>query len=787
MKKLSSTMKKIVTLMLVVVLAFSVIACNDENESSSSINDNSSSDSSSEIVVTPAVSISLTSDKDSIRVGEEANLTVVVENSDNTEYEWSVSENGKDIVQIADNVLSVREGAEIKFDTAVTVTATAKADKNARASKTITIIAPIVEGRVGDLTSEMIEAIGNPSITVTGTLTDVYFNNYQSYLNSETVYDMAVEMENGKWKGSWKVQGDDSFITDSYRKGSKDGVKDYNGNIGHQMEKIYINKNNEVSVSAVKDYMSYSAIWESQHLWNHLSNLNVNDFTYDAESGLYSYKVDPKDEASLYLMTYLSYSLTPLLADTLVEIAFTVDVELGAITSLIGKTERIYEGLDEQSGEFDAYYDTIINLQFSNVGSTTVSDPEAYAAPMNANVLEGALNEMKGATNYTFNIEDNTIYAASGDGSDYEMYGVNVGNTASGKVGTIGYVTEDKILIHETGKYSYSIDDKLYHHSYRGYVQNDDNTYDYFENKGSVLTGKRKYTGNMLDAMPGFDFSVNVFKFAGMETVAVGNGYQNLYKFVLRENSITREVGMELCIDGKDAAALATAKLTIWVIVDNQGNAHVQKASVPYDLVSGTWTGTYDITYGRIGSTTIDDSFFVDYVPRTIPTTWADTETMYYQINFTGNTFNENTQTVMEACYGDAVDSIPSPTLFFEAFGDSLSGPFYDWKETSKVDADGNAIKMGWVSTNLTVNESYLDENDRIENFDALVAHMDEVFAKYGFARSVANTDITGGESGKAPKYITYTNDEIMVVIENIGTKYLYVDFYKLGDWSLNR
>ena len=134
---------------------------------------------------------------------------------------------GKDIVQIADNVLSVKEGATIKFDTPVTVTATAKADRNATASKTITIIAPVVEGRVGDLTSEMIQALGNPSITVTGTLTDVYFDNYQSYLNSETVYDMIVEMEEGKWKGAWRVAGDIDYITDSYRRGEKDGVKDY--------------------------------------------------------------------------------------------------------------------------------------------------------------------------------------------------------------------------------------------------------------------------------------------------------------------------------------------------------------------------------------------------------------------------------------------------------------------------------------------------------------------------------------------------------------------------------
>ena len=116
-----------------------------------------------------------------------------------------------------------------------------------------------------------------------------------------------------------------------------------------------------------------------------------------------------------------------------------------------------------------------------------------------------------------------------------------------------------------------------------------------------------------------------------------------------------------------------------------------------------------------------------------------------------------------------------------------MNGPFYDWKETTRTDADGNPIKMGWVSINLTVEQSLLDENDRIIDFEALVAHMDSVFAKYGFARSVANTDITGGESGRASKWITYTNDEIMVVIENIGTKFLYIDFYKLGDWSLNR
>ena len=787
MKKLSSIMKKIVTLCLVAILSLGMFAC--RGGETPNTNDSSSSSGSGNVTPpAPAVSITLTADKDSIKVGEEVNLTVVVTNSDNTAYEWSVSENGKDIVQIADNVLSVKDGATVKFDTPVTVTATAKADRNAFASKTITIIAPVTPGRVGDLTSGMIEVIGNPSITVTGVLKDIYVDNYQSYLNYENVYEMNVEMEDGKWKGAWRVQGDSVYITDSYRKGTKDGIKDYNGNIGHAMEKVYINKNNVKSVSTVKDYMSFPAVWESQHLWNHLANLDVNEFVYNPDKDLYVYTVKENDVDSLYLMTYLSYSLTPILADTLVEIAFAVDAEAGAITSLIGRTETVYYGLDEASGEYDASLNTVIELQFSNVGSTTVSDPTPYTAPQHANELEEALSEMKNAKSYTFDIADNGMSAPSGDGSDYDMYGVTIGNTATGKVGTKGTVTEDRILIHETGKYSYGMDDKLFFHSYRGYVQNNDGTYDYFENNNmGVLVGKRKYTGNVLDAMPGFDFSANVFEYAGTETVPVGNAYLPVHKFVLRENSITREVGMELCIDGKDASALAKAKLTVWVMVDGNGNAHLQKASVPYDLTSGTYTGTYDITFGKVGTATIDDSYFVDYVPRTIPTTWADTLTKYYQVNFTGNTYEENTQTVIDASYGNAADSLPSPVLFFEAFGDSMNGPFYDWKETSKTDADGNAIKMGWISINLTVEQSRLDENDRIEDFDALVEHLDATFTKYGFTRSAANTDLTGGESGKASKWITYINDEIMVAIESNNTKYLFIDFYKLGDWTLNR
>ena len=269
-KTLSSMMKKGLTVLLVLVFSLSAFACDRGKDSTgnSSVGGNSSSTGGSSSNVEPpktAVTISIEADKETIKIGEEVNLTVTVLNAEDLSYTWSVSENGENLVQIADDVLSIVDGAEIILDTIVTLTATSNEDKNAKASKTIKVIAPVVEGRVGELTSEMIEYIGNPSITVTGTLKDIYFDNRNAYLSDETVYDMSVEMEDGKWKSSWNIASASvdfipQVIETSYVKSDKDGVKDAYGNVGHELNQLYINKNNEVATKVVKDYMSVPAI-----------------------------------------------------------------------------------------------------------------------------------------------------------------------------------------------------------------------------------------------------------------------------------------------------------------------------------------------------------------------------------------------------------------------------------------------------------------------------------------------------------------------------------------------
>ena len=174
---------------------------------------------------------------------------------------------------------------------------------------------------------------------------------------------------------------------------------------------------------------------------------------------------------------------------------------------------------------------TEVELNVQNVGTTVVPNPEAFEAPEHVDLLQLAIQKMQAATNYTYRATDTTTSAPSGDSGDYEISvnattgataklaprtsllgGVSsnkVANnqSATGTVGEFGQVTENAILIANTGKYSYGMDDKLYHTEYYGFKQNDDNTYDEFEYQtrkdpvsgetSGSLTGTRKISGTI--------------------------------------------------------------------------------------------------------------------------------------------------------------------------------------------------------------------------------------------------------------------------------------------------
>ena len=773
-----------------------------------SVEDNSVFDEKEIIVKAPSSlgSITIGASKDTISEGEEILLTAIVTGVEDTTYTWSVSH--EDLVKIENNVLKLI--GTVKVDTNITITCKANGDESLFKSKTITVKAPIIPGQVGELTSDLISEVANSSITLSGVVTDKFTDFNNTFNSTTTKMDSLVMMSEGRWFGQWNFQHDvENIIANNYRKGEQDGIKNANGVSGHALEELFINKNNEVDAKMIKDYRSIPAVWEEQHLWNHLGNLSIDKFSYNAETLRYEYNINVNNIDDLYLMTYLSFCLTPMLEDTLHYFAF--GIEDGKITKIYARTEILYYGSETADGATAMSY-TEVELNVQNVGTTVVPNPEAFEAPEHVELLQLAIQKMQAATNYTYRATDTTTSAPSGDSGDYEISvnattgataklaprttllgGVSsnkvANNTsATGTVGEFGQVTENVILIANTGKYSYGMDDKLYHTEYYGFKQNDDNTYDEFEYQtrkdhvsgetSGSLTGTRKISGTISELLPKFEFSANLFEFVGTK----GTGSNTTYIFVLREGAITRDIAMEVSMHSyaEDAASSTDALVTI--VVD--GNGNLVSTKYPYNL-TGVYYGVIETKYSNVGTTELEEDTFDDYVPRVWRTSWDQYTCKYYSPEHTSFTSrDENAAVVLNAVFGEHAVDLPSPQIFLEIFDDMVFGPFFNYRENG-TDAEGNTIYKDNVSIN--VQSSEYDENSRITNYEELMNELITALQEVGYTLDQSNTDTSGGESGYGDRYVVLTKGQIEIVITNNQTKHLSIYFYHLGDWILNR
>lgn len=741
-------------------------------------------------------SVTISTSQDTISEGETVMLSAIVVGLQDASYTWTVSND--QLVKIEDNVLSLI--GSVKVDTNITITCTANGDESVFKSKTITVKAPIIAGQVGELTNDVLGEIANENITFSGTVTDYYTDFNNSFNNTTQQYNSLVMMSEGRWYGQWNALANTSdVVADNYRRGSVDGLHDQYGNVGHALERLYIDINNQVASEIVKDYMSIPAIWEAQHLWNHLGNLVVTNFVYDADTKIYTYTVNQNDMDALYLMTYLSYCLTPMLSDTLNSISFVI--ENGHITKLIGRTEVLYYG-SETAEEADAMSYTEIELIPANIGSTVVPEPTPYSTPENADKLNTAINNMKALTSYKYSAKDTTTYAPSGDSGDYELSSTSANTNVSAKyrrpsqvntdikldafhnyqssvgtVGEVGYVTPDAIVIENTGKYSYSLDDKLYHTEYYGYKQNNDGTYDEFSYNTSLQTfeGTRKVKGTLADVLPDFNFSADIFEFVGTS----GSGSNKVYNFVLKATDVTRDVALNISMHSyaEDAEKSTTATLSLGV----SEAGYIVSSSYSYNL-SNVYYGKISTVYSDFGTIALPEDTFTTYVPRVWRTSWDQYICKYFQPTHAGASYEHNAADAFATIFGEDAKDLPTPQLFLEVFDDMIFGPFFDWREK---EVDGVTVYTDYFSIN--VQSSEYDENSRITNYEEIIEELITGLQEQGYTLDSANTDTSGGVTGLGDRYVTLTKGNIEVVITNNHTKHLSIYFYHLGDWLLRK
>lgn len=797
--KLKNIVKFAVTFTMAATMAFSFAACEKPDEPGPGPGPGI------EIPVQPKISMSDL--PETLEYNGVTNFTVTVENAEDKTYKLSYDETLVKIQQTSStNVLTVIK--DVRVDTKVTVTATANASADATVTKTIIIKAKTIDGQVGELTSELISEIGNERIKVTGTLTD-YYNDLIMPSNSvKNEYEMSVTMSPDEWSGSWKIKGNDYNTTANVYKKGADGTIDAGGNAGHALLEVHIDKDNKVAETPVIDYNSNKALWESMHYWNHLGNLDVTSFTYNMDSKVYTHTVDVTDIEDLYLMTYLSYSLTPLLEDTLNEINLVI--EDGHITKLIAQTEVLYQiggEITSRDKAEEMSYSTI-ELTFSEIGTAAVESPTPYAAPDHADLLKSALDEMHAATNYTYKAVDTTTRAPSSESGDYELSasvgsGFNVSLladddgfkyanaiTASGTVGSIGYITTGGYLYSETTKYSYTMDNKPYRTVWKGCKQ-EDGYYEQFEYNKDINDGKggfngaKKVVGNYLDTMPKFEFSPNVFAWSGSSK---DKGGKDLYTFTLRDSAISRDIALQVSAYGYAKNAAGSSTLSFKITVNEDGK--LVSTDYPYSINYGTYTGHVITTYGEVGTTAIDAAAFEGYVARKVPENWSDFNINYrpgHQTNIPDNYVSGDT--VIAGLFGDYASYVPAPSLFIEIFGDNLTTAWHDWKNKA-TDADGNKIYTDYISMN-TTSLNY-DINSKITDWEEITAKINTVLTQAGYSYLQGNSDPNGTRSASKNRYLCYTKTNsgadggVQIVFENNGTRWISMYIYKLGDWTLS-
>ncbi len=810
MKKFVKSMSKIAAVGIASILTMGFFAACEDTDPG----DKASEDQKPAPIVN-APTITVTPDKDEFKKGE--TITLDVDVSDNGNYNVSVDNT---CVSVNGNVLTMT--GDIEIDKWITITVSHDQYPSVVGTANVTAKAPVVAGKVGELTSEMLQEAGNASVTVSGKLTDVYEVNGGD--TKQTKYEMSVKMEDGKWQGSWYAEGHAKNVNVStYAKGTETAVGE-NKDSGHVMLEKYIDKDNKVAAKPITNYMSFPMIWESQHLWNHIGSLNVNKFTYDAKNEVYQYNIDHTPttgelfSADEWLMTYLSYSMTPLLEDTLDELY--LKVEGGKVTRMLGSTQKLYDGGQGNSDDYETLSYTLVDLTFSDVGETTVADPVPYTEPQDAqqkiyfDKLQEALTNMHGAKNYMFFATNTTTYKPVTDPGDYETESASAtanastyakstyassasgGTSSTGTVGQKGFVTENAVVLATTGKYDYALDENLYYTSYSGYKKIDDTTYDAFSynSTSQKLTGDRQYKGSLGDRIPSFDFSPYVFEFKAMSYSSETESYT--YSFVLRDSAITRDVAMQVSMYSYASSASASATERFTIVVDDKG--HVLSTTYPYSVNLGSYLGYVNTVYSDVGTTVISDTVFgvddADYVPRVIPSTWGDLEMKgYYVLDGSQNESGVpqyvpygNAEKYMNEHYTEAERAkLPPIGAFYEIFGDYVSGVFE--QDNTVSDSQGGESKVYYWS--LTAETEKVDEHMHVlqEAYEELVAKATEVLAKYGFTHDLANSNDTMKQGEGTTRYACFSNDTFKIVIENNFTKNFWIYCHKAGDWQLKR
>jgi len=754
------------------------------------------------------------------KVGDTTKVTAKVENVADKTFVYSVANSKADdkteyIKVDADGTVTVLALPEGR-DAWVSVIATSNADTRKSAAVTIRIEAPTVAGKVGDLTSDMIKALGDDSITVKGVIKDYHVDKNTPSDSWTNTYNTTVEMEDGKWLGSYKIDdaAEKNVMSEMYVRGTEEiSIKpeqyvDYSR--GHTVKKAFIDKHNEKAYETLESYNGVPVLWENQYMYNILGTLDVNKFeTVADDETLYNYKSISEFDDQL-LMVRIGASITPLLTGNDVFSSFALRVEDGVITEIIAQTAYVYEGDNPKEGTWYEY--TTFTAEISKLGSTEVADPTPYSAPEHADVLTAALDKMKAADSYYYAATDTQTAAPSASDDDYAIDSAITsaaedtaardkieGNHAAstGSRGGRGWIVKDTgVLVETVSVYTSTTDGKDKKYDYDGFRPFDGYYEEFvYSTSSQSFRGVRRVDGAVTDVLPDFDMSANIFKFE-----SESNGK---YTFTLRAVDVMADVAQSVSLyDNADSAAASTSRVfTITVSADG-----VVSTDYPYNIADN-YFGYVKTSYSRLNATelpllrrttgtgdsatTTEVEIFDGYTERVIPTSFDQLKVKHYHADHsTQSPYGDITAAeAFKVSFGEAAaNAIPAPKIWlWDVFGDvfsastwedGVSGPFFNWRDKT----GGGYYDIYTFTFALEEYSPYPNDAE----LDGIKTKLEAVLNNAGFALDGSQTGKTSEYEGTGMRYVTFLNEAqgLVIELENNYTHNFWINIYQKGAYN---
>ena len=576
-----------------------------------------------------------------VKSGKSITLTANVTGTDNTAVSWSITK-GKDYATISeDGILTAKEVTKEEGDKVIEVTARSKDDSSCKATKIITIVTK------PDLTQEMLDVLSNESyISFEGYINiNLYpFGSNKLYSTYTTVIKTALDGE------YWYAEYEN---TDSY---TKLGIY-YKNHNGYACQ-VGVNFMNEEQYEYALDDSGLPLSWNEYGLYNNFKGLTIDDFMFDEETWRWTYCGNDQELDNRMVASANPYEFKAN--------GFSLIIEEGEILGIYAKSEDDYTIVEQ----YKAIQELIVAINYGEENVKVNKVPKyVYDEEIHGN-LKQALETIHTKDNYTLRYKD---IQASSMTSGYLQEGFTE------------YITNtDCHFIPFTTSYD-NYGNEVYtpkkNASY-GYHKFNDTLYNaYYEvenEKGESLgfRASRAYEKSFDNARPTFAFAPEIFTKYYIDEEEGTTTYYVDELMTAVASTFYYGVGNDINLYGIYATTgyiSQTESFTPYIVVDNETKTIVSSCFYYY---LGYIYGVVEIEYYDFDTTLLPEDVRVEFEQRDVPTRWDQLTITKSMIGTsTEDDYEENALVVLKEFFGvtdeEEAEFIEKMPFFGKPLGDT--------------------------------------------------------------------------------------------------------------------